>query len=361
MNRLLLCLIFMATLSTTSDSQSLQDDITIVYMKGNVLYDQGRYDEAIRFYNRVLKEDPAHANALYMRAKTKYELGAYKGTKIDALKHIETNGVTKNLIKLMAQTEIKLDHIPAAANYVFTALELDPYDGSMHFLNGQIALEYGNKNEACESYARASILGFSKATREVNKLCGGISDWIDIPKDVEESTNHEVLEEVETQKSDTSDTHRPPSNDTMWTPASIQLPTHQDTVLLDESTDNHKSDETPHNSDTEPNNIPQEDLDASQELIIDENLTLVFTNGIGKRKIDRKPNIFLLSNQDGLVVIDICISRTGKVTEAEFNRKSSTLFRTSLTSLALRKIKEFEFMPSLRDEQCGTVIYKIRS
>ncbi|MHA2504647.1 MAG: hypothetical protein ACXAE3_17470, partial [Candidatus Kariarchaeaceae archaeon] len=106
------------------------------------------------------------------------------------------------------------------------------------------------------------------------------------------------------------------------------------------------------------NNAPPVDLTSVQVIEIDEGLSLEMTNGLGDRKVEFQPNIFLLSADSGLVVIDLCVNSSGKVTSAEFNTERSTIFRSSLTSLALRKAREFVFMASLNLEQCGTMIYR---
>ena len=86
---------------------------------------------------------------------------------------------------------------------------------------------------------------------------------------------------------------------------------------------------------------------------------MIIGNGLGERKLDSNPDMFIISNEKGKVVIDVCVDGKGKVTSSQINKKLTTLFKTSLTSLALRKSKEFVFYPSFRDEQCGYLIYAI--
>ena len=69
----------------------------------------------------------------------------------------------------------------------------------------------------------------------------------------------------------------------------------------------------------------------------------------------------MLSDQDGKVVIDLCVDSRGRVTEATFNRDLSNIYRSSLTSLALRKAKEFFFDLSSIDEQCGRLTFNIKA
>jgi len=101
-------------------------------------------------------------------------------------------------------------------------------------------------------------------------------------------------------------------------------------------------------------------MDAIQEVVIDEDLSVIIGNGLGKRKLDSNPDIFMLSNESGKVVIDICVNNQGKVTSAELNKAQSDILKPGLTSLAIRKSKEFQFFTSFRDEQCGFLIYMIK-
>ena len=110
----------------------------------------------------------------------------------------------------------------------------------------------------------------------------------------------------------------------------------------------------------EPVEIPV-DMNAIQQIKVDDELTLVITSGLGERKVDSYPDILMLSDRTGRVVIDVCVNNEGKVISASLNDSRTTIFRSSLSSLAIRKAKEFVFMPSLSDNQCGAIIYNINT
>lgn len=320
----LLCLLFM----NSSTAQSIDEDNTVLYMKANVLYESGRYDEAVRMYNRILSDDSEFTNAYIMRAKTKYQLGAFKGTKKDIMVYIDKAGVNKEVIKLMADTEYRLNNLKAAKNYSKTAVELDPYDGDLYYQAGMIAMDDGRKNDACESYAIGSTLGHKKSSDKFSSECNGY---------VIKNNNSR------------------PSNNTREIPTTGEVASIDSTKSM-EPTDMGRS--VPEVKVVKENPI---DYNALQEVKIDDKLSIAVGNGLGDRKIEDKPNIFILSTEDGIVAINICVDSEGKVISSEFDRTQSTLYRSSLTSLAIRKSKEFVFMPSLKGEQCGTMIYKIKA
>lgn len=107
-----------------------------------------------------------------------------------------------------------------------------------------------------------------------------------------------------------------------------------------------------------PQPTPQ---NTPNEIEIDEDLTLVSVGqGLGKRRILDQPNILILSDEDGIVAVDICVNKRGKVETAQFNSKLSTLAKKRLVSIAIRKSKDFWFEKNDYIEQCGVIIFKIK-
>ena len=334
MKNFTLVIVMMVMIISPSFAQGIENDNMVLYSKANVLFESGRYDEAVRMYNRVLGNDENHTGALFMRAKAKFELGAYRGTKNDVLVFVDKAGTTKELVKLMAQTEMRLNNNKAAKNYLKTALELDPYDAEMHLLSGDIAIDQSNRNLACESYASAASLGNQRAMTRMNDYCGG-------PEAQVKSAGEE--QEMET------------SSETINEPEDEITAEEDGGIISLEDIVNEVEDEVPTISNPAP------DRNASKEIEIDDKLTVSLTNGIGHRDVSYRPSIFMLSDQDGTVVIDLCINSNGTVTDAVFNRDDSTIFRSSLTSLALRKAKAFQFSESSGREDCGVMVFYIKS
>lgn len=343
---LLAILILSTTIGNTVCAQDLENDATVLFMKANVLYQASRYDEAVRMYNRILSEDDSFVNAYVMRARAKYDLGAYKGTKQDIMQYIDQAGVTKEVIKLMIDTEYRLNNLTAAKNYLTTAIELDRFDGDLHYQAGVIALEEGQRNSACESFSKGRSLDHTKATEMFNSNC---YDY------VEEAPRQRPRRDTEDVDQNTGTNNG--RGDRNRSEERRRVPIEED------NRDIFTEDEpvlTPHPEEKTQLEEPV-DLTSVQEHKVDDNLTLQISNGLGDRALEHQPNIFILSTEDGEVVIDICVDAGGKVVESTFNREESTIFRSSLTSLALRKSREFEFSDANRAEQCGRIVYKIKA
>lgn len=329
--------ILLIALSSSLFSQGLEEDASILYMKANVLFDSGRYDESVSMYNRILGDDDTYAAAYFMRGKAKYELGAYKGTKNDMIDYIILNGVTKDVIKIMSKTEYKLENFDAAKNYATTALELDPYDAEQYKIAGDIEISLGNKNEACEMWYSASELGDSKSKTLLNKNCGIYMKM----------------------KKENNGRQRPSRNNER---PNNTVEEDDDVVDLGEQTrDDDVSDvmSDERENDSGQSSVEAPDMDAMNEIEIDEELSIVIGNGLGSRKVEDQPDIFMLANESGRVVVDVCVNGKGKVTLAEINNDQTTISKGGLVALAIRKSKEFSFFPSFRNEQCGQFIFMI--
>lgn len=320
----------------TAHSQLLEEDNNILFMKANVLYDSDRYDEAVRLYNRILRDDPSFSRALFMRGKSKFALGAFKGTKNDLLEYIDQRGINTETIELLANSELKLNNDEVALTYLELLTKLQPYEGKYFANAANIHFDKGNKNKACEYWIQSAKLGNPDGAKQASIKCA-YDQTIHLPSrptEPEKTVSPAVMEENE---------------------ASLDDP-------MIENIDSSYTSEEPEVIDVSVNTTtPHVDMDSSQDIVIDDELTLTFKSGIGSRKIDDLPNILMLSDQSGNVVIDLCIGGGGKVTSASLNNELTTIFRSSLSSLAIRKAKDIVFMPSLVEEQCGLLIFKINT
>ncbi len=361
-------------------SQSLEDDVNVQLMKAKVLFDAERYDEAVRIYNTIIKKDDEYAPAYLMRAKSKIFLGAWAGTRNDLLDYIDLNGVTKEVIKIMSITEYELGNYTAAKNYATTALELDPYDGEQLFIAGNIEMKQRDKTQACEYWEAAAQMGARGAKTLVSKECSVIFEIreeqrqkkaeakakaearqrAEAKRQAEKRADSDLSEDTEEESSQVN------SRSEKRPPVGIIPPKdngNDEDDMNDEDEENVKTDRRKEAEKEEKQaklEYEKVDMDAIQEIEIDEELSVVIGNGLGKRKVEDHPDIFMLSNDAGKVVIDVCVDHEGKVYSASIDKRKTTLFKTSLTSLALRKSKEFQFFPSFREEQCGYLIYVIK-
>ena len=102
-------------------------------------------------------------------------------------------------------------------------------------------------------------------------------------------------------------------------------------------------------------------IDQTVEILeIDEDLDIKVYAGIGNRIVRNVPDILILSDNAGQVVVDICIDKSGNVKSATLNRDDSTIGSAGLISLSLRKAREFKFDRARKSEQCGKIAFMIK-
>lgn len=354
-------------------AQNVEEEVEFLYMKAKYLYDTDRHEDAVNAFNKVIKKDPNHEDALVLRGASKFGLAAYKGAMNDFSRSIELRGVTKDVVGWIALTHYKMDNTQQALNSLETALTIDPKNRTLWTLQGDLAIDEGEKLKACESWERAAELGDTKAERKLASTCGGMvnnkpkGNKGRINRDTPSRTNSSE-EEVEIASDDNSlDEDEVISLGEKYDEDSENDVDEEEIVAEENNSDDEEIGENEvlslgdKEDEEEESAKPIKDPNEKAIIEIDEDLTLeIYGEGLGYRKILDQPNILILAEEDGVVAINICVGRTGSVKSAEFNDKLSTINRQSLISLAIRKSKEFWFAKDRNKEACGVILYKIK-
>lgn len=352
-------------------AQNVEEEVEFLYMKAKYLYDTDRHEDAVNAFNKVIKENPKHEDALVLRGASKFGLAAYKGAMKDFNRSIEERGITKDVVGWIALTHYKMDNMELAMNTLETALLVDPKNRTLWNLQGDIANDNDERLKACESWERAAALGDTKAERKLLKSCGVTKPNKHIPTmetggqrdkgtptreddgDEDMLDDDEVISLGDKEEVITKDDRDEVDEDEVIDEQVV------DDEVMDEDDEEILSlgDKEEEVSESKPDSDPNEEA----IIEIDEDLTLViYGEGLGSRKILDQPNILILAEEDGVVAVNICVGRTGSVKSAEYNDDLSTIKKQSLISLAIRKAKEFWFAKDRKKESCGIILYKIK-
>ncbi len=316
---------------TTLNAQSLDEELGFIYVKADYLLETNRYEEAIQEFNKIVEKDPTYKDALFKRAKAKYSIGAFKGTKKDLLQAFDVVGITPESVRLYGKTLKNLDQDEAATTTLATA----------DMLEGRSSYPQKNENSNTDTAEEPN-----EEKGELEKLEDKLSSILDdlLPElkgnENEESTKGEGEEGGNSETSGDSD-----RESGGWTDIEINKDGDAETSDNNEDRPTQKKEEV--------------NMVAVNEIFVDSDLTIIVKDGLGARKITNQPNILILSDASGEVVVDVIVSGRGKVLDAEFNKDASTISAPSLISLAVRKSKEFEFASSGMDEMTGTFVFKI--
>ncbi len=334
-----------------SYAQVLDEEIGFRLVKAEYLLNTERYEDAIRELNEVVKVNPAYKNALTLRAETKYKLAAFKGAKSDALESINIFGVTSKSASILGKAEFALNNLDPAFTSINAAILLGEKDVKLYELRAEIYESKNQKLSACADWQTAAKMGSAKGAVNAKRNCGvqveSEPSTDTAPTTVPTTTPPPSTETKETENNNTTEST---ASTTTTEANNTTLPTTSDTTMLAEP-----------EVETEGGQILPEEDNTINEIIIDEDLTLqIFGSSLGKRKVMEKPNILILTETDGIVAVEVCVTKDGKVESAEFVGNKSTLSQSSLVSLAIRKAKEIWFEPNQFDKQCGYINFVVK-
>ncbi len=303
--------LIMLFIATGISAQGLQQELGYIYVTADYMLETDRYDDAIQEFTKIISKDPSYKDVLYKRAFAKHQVGAFEGTKNDLTQSFEVKGITPEGVLLYAKNQRNMGHAEAAAQSMATA-EMLPSGGA-----------------TATSKSRGS-------TSETNgDTDGGDSELKDEVKKIEDKISS-ILDDLLPERNGKADGEEGGTT----TNEDNSRTTGTDEVVVEEVE-------------------PQPDT-SEKDIFIDEDVSLVIKNGLGNRKVLQQPNILILSETTGNVVVDVCVNENGKVTQADYNGPESTLSTQSIISLAVRKAKEFWFEKSGSNETCGTIVYKIK-
>lgn len=85
--------------------------------------------------------------------------------------------------------------------------------------------------------------------------------------------------------------------------------------------------------------------------------------GLGNRGVARTHTPTDNSQEQGTIVVKVCVDQQGNVTSADFTQRGSTSTSSKLKSIAISSAKKWKFKPvgsGGLDEQCGTITYNFK-
>lgn len=372
----LLFIISIIAITVSDTVAQVESEAGFMYVKAKYLYDTDRHDDAIREFNKVIKLDPKHEDVLLLRASSKYALAAYRGAETDVLEYIKLKGINPYATLLLGKAQKALDNVEAAAVTLKSAAALAPSDPSPAELLGDMAEEEGELISACSHYKTAMKLGSSTAKNKAIEVCADVGEVR--PPKVKKEKPMSVGKRLEDTEDTVTEVVKESEEDVIEVVTDPDLNTDrpaQKEPILDKNpdeTERLKAEAEKAASTTttaQSGTSTEEAVEVVEEVIevddtprildIDEDLTIkIQGQGLGTRDLDDQPNILILSESDGVVAIDVCVSKKGKVISADYNQKESSLDKKSLISLAIRKSKDFVFGEGT-DNQCGTLFYMI--
>lgn len=123
--------------------------------RGDELFSQGKYEEAIKAYDSFLAAKPKNVKALYNRGRSNEELGNFAQAEKDFLAALDQD--SKNIQVMLSLSNIyqKQKNHTNALLYADYAVEVPGAPAMAYFMKGRALHQIGNTQEALREYSAA--------------------------------------------------------------------------------------------------------------------------------------------------------------------------------------------------------------
>ena len=172
MKKLVLLFVGVILVVVMTKAQDVENELGFKYVKAQYLMETERYEDAIKAFTAIIKEDKNYEDALLQRAKAKYAMAAYKGTKKDVLEYASSKGINEDVLSLLGKADYKLKNEDAALNSLITATGSVLSDPQIYEFLGNIYKDKGQLLKACDFWATGADMGSSKCESLSRKVCG---------------------------------------------------------------------------------------------------------------------------------------------------------------------------------------------
>ena len=162
---------------------------------GDVLFERGKYPEAIKVYSEYLSTNPEHIKTLYNRGRAYEELGQVGKAKADFEKIIDVDPTYASAYLGLAKIAYNESIYVQVLLYTGKAIELNENSAQAHFLSARASHQLGYTDQALESYNNAITI--NKDFGEAFLYRGALKIGTDKPRSACEDFNFARLLNVD--------------------------------------------------------------------------------------------------------------------------------------------------------------------
>ncbi|MEQ9404997.1 MAG: tetratricopeptide repeat protein [Cyclobacteriaceae bacterium] len=122
---------------------------------GDIQFEQGDYNEAVKSYSELLVTDPGNTNFLYNRGRSFEELGLFDKASDDFEKVIKTDPKHANAYLSLSKISYEVKNYGKALLYASSAIKYNENSAKAYFLSARAAHQLGYADQAMEQYNNA--------------------------------------------------------------------------------------------------------------------------------------------------------------------------------------------------------------
>jgi tetratricopeptide (TPR) repeat protein len=147
------------------DSQKVKDLVN----KGNEFFNQGKYEEAIGYYDEALALKPENSEALFNKGTALCQLGKLREAISFFDKVLEINPQDWEALHNKGNALLNLSCFNESLECYNRALEINPEDAETIYNKGNLLLHLGRFEEAAKLFDEALVLNPQMAEASLNK------------------------------------------------------------------------------------------------------------------------------------------------------------------------------------------------
>lgn len=147
------------------DSQKVKDLVN----KGNEFFHQGKFEQAIQYYDKALALKPENSEALFNKGNALCGLGKLKGAISFFDKALEVNPQDWEALHNKGNALLNLCRFNEALDCYDRALEINPKDAETIFNKGNLLFRLGKFEEAAQLFDEALALNPHLTEASINK------------------------------------------------------------------------------------------------------------------------------------------------------------------------------------------------
>lgn len=142
-----------------------------LYNRGRSYEELKQYDKAVADFNQVLEEDSKNTAALLSLAEHNYRIDKYEQAKFHAETAVKYNDQLPQAHFWLARSFHKMGLFPDALKSYNNAINLDRQFGEAYLYRGAVKNGLGRTQSACADFKEANERGVKRAKEAIQKYC----------------------------------------------------------------------------------------------------------------------------------------------------------------------------------------------
>ncbi|QCK14978.1 tetratricopeptide repeat protein [Mangrovivirga cuniculi] len=143
----------------------------VIYNRGRSYEELGQFDEAIADYEKVLKIDDRHMNSRLGLASLFYKNEDYPSAEIILTESMKISPENPNVYALRGKVNFQMSEFKQSITDLSNAIKIKPDMAEAYYYRGLAYIGTNKKSTGCADLQKALSMGIDVAQNSINKYC----------------------------------------------------------------------------------------------------------------------------------------------------------------------------------------------